>query len=70
MANTILVTVGSLVGVLLGGALSLVTQRIVEHSASRRQSVTAFLRPSRGKLIALARADLERVERIKELPKL
>jgi hypothetical protein len=161
MANGILVTVGSLVGVLLGGALSLVTQRIVEHSASRRhaasimegrrgerlayliafietaqeaerlaigthqhgadgeavgertealldqlwmrlravqlvcpaevseaarelagevhrvvregpgnQSVTAFLRPSRGKLIAVARADLERVERTKELPKL
>jgi hypothetical protein len=161
MANTLLVTVGSLVGVLLGGALSLVTQRIVEHSASRRhvasimegrrgerltyliafletaqeaerlaigthqhgakgkaagertealldqlwmrlravqlvcpaevgeaardlagevhrvvregpgeQSVTAFLRPSRGKLIALARADLGQVEHAKELPKL
>jgi hypothetical protein len=160
MSNTILVTVGSLAGVLLGGALSLVAQRIVEHSASRRhaasimegrrgerlayliafietaqeaerlaigthehgthgeaagdrveaqldqlwiklravqlvcpaevseaarelagmahrvmregpgdQTVAAFLRPSRKKLIELARTDLEQVEHLKELPK-
>lgn len=40
MANTILVTVGSLVGVLLGGSLSLVTQRIVEKSAVQRHAAS------------------------------
>ena len=40
MANTILVTVGSLLGVLLGGALSLFAQRSVEKSAARRHAAS------------------------------
>ena len=40
MDNTILVTVGSLVGVLLGGALSLAAQRSIEQSAARRHAAS------------------------------
>ncbi len=37
MVNTIWVAVTSLVGVVIGGTLSMSSQRIAERSASRRQ---------------------------------
>ena len=40
MVSTIWVTVTSLVGVIIGGMLSLISQRIVERSAARRHAAT------------------------------
>jgi hypothetical protein len=66
MANTILVTVGSLVGVLLGGALSLVAQRIVERSAARRHAAS-IMEGRRGERLVHLIAFLETAQEAERL---
>jgi hypothetical protein len=66
MSNAILVTVGSLVGVLLGGALSLVTQRAVEHSASRRHTAS-IMEGRRGERLAYLIAFIETAQEAERL---
>lgn len=66
MVSTVWVTVTSLVGVVIGGGLSLASQRLTERAASRRQAAT-ILEGRRGErlahLIAFIQAAQE-VERV------
>lgn len=66
MANTILVTIGSLVGVLVGGALSLVAQRSVEKSAARRHAAS-IMEGRRGERLAHLLAFIEAAQEAERL---
>jgi hypothetical protein len=66
MVSTILVTVGSLVGVLLGGALSLVAQRSVENSAARRHAAS-LMEGRRGERLAHLLAFIETAQEAERL---
>jgi hypothetical protein len=66
MTNTILVTVGSLIGVLVGGALSLVAQRSVEKSAARRHAAS-IMEGRRGERLAHLIAFIETAQEAERL---
>ena len=66
MGNTILVTVGSLLGVLLGGSLSLVAQRSVERSAARRD-VTSIMEGRRAERLGHLTAFIEAAQEAERL---